>query len=265
MASSGGHWLKIAQGDIGAMVFVPKGKTVEQVLVGKKPAGSTWPNSLDEVTKVKGLGGSTGAQLVQDANGNLYVMKKGSNVDHIWSESAADKLYEGMGVDVPSHKMYGDTKLARYIEGQTLQQAQANDPATYNQAVKKLQEGFAADALLGNWDVVGLNKDNILIDKAGKVWRIDNGGALEFRAQGAKKGSAWGNTPGEIFTMRTKGTAASIFGSMSLSQIAQSIDSLKPGFLPTGKLQARWANLKQASELIKTGMPEQALQDYLGW
>jgi len=48
-----------------------------------------------------------------------------------------------------------------------------------------LQKDFAADALLSNWDVIGVTADNI-VGNDGKVYRVDNGGALEFRAQGLK-------------------------------------------------------------------------------
>lgn len=50
-----------------------------------------------------------------------------------------------------------------------------------------LAEGADVDAMLGNWDVIGMAADNILVDKDGKPWRIDNGGSLSFRAQGGKK------------------------------------------------------------------------------
>ena len=258
MASAGGHWVKIAQGDIGSMVFVPKGKTVEQVVIGRKPAGASFPAGPGDTQTVKGLGGSTGAKLVQDENGNLYVRKKGANPGHLVSEGWADDYYRSMGVDVPEHKMYGGqgspVKLARYVEGQTLAQAQQYDKPAYNKAVAKLQDNFAADALLGNWDVIGLAKDNILIGKDGKPWRIDNGGALAYRAMGSKKGSAWGTTPGEIFSMRVKGQAGSIFGKMSLKQVVSSIDRIKPAAIKAGKsktVTARYAKLREFSKIYK--------------
>jgi len=68
--------------------------------------------------------------------------------------------------------------------------------------VNKLKENFVADAILGNWDVVGLSKDNVMLGKDGKTYRIDNGGSLRYRAQGGLK-KDWGVTPTEIFTMRT--------------------------------------------------------------
>ena len=51
----------------------------------------------------------------------------------------------------------------------------------------KLAKYFVAHALLANWDVHGTVDDNIIIDQQNNPHFIDNGGALEYRAQGAKK------------------------------------------------------------------------------
>lgn len=230
MAASGGHWLKMAQGNSGKMVFVPKGQTPGQAITGRRPQGGGFPESLDEVQNVKSLGGSTGAMLVQDKAGNLYVKKKGNSAEHLLEEGAADSAYQAMGMDVPPHKIYmtpgGPVKLAKFVDGQTLDQAQANNPAAAAKAVLQLQKGFVADAVLGNWDVIGLGRDNIMIGKNGKVYRIDNGGSLRYRAQGGKKGSAWNDTPNEIFSMRSVGTAGQVFKRVTASDIASQAGSL---------------------------------------
>jgi hypothetical protein len=62
-----------------------------------------------------------------------------------------------------------------------------------------------ADALLGNWDVVGLSQDNVLWDGP-TPYRVDQGGTLEFRAQGGRK--EFGPVPQEVWTMSSpKGQA----------------------------------------------------------
>jgi hypothetical protein len=59
------------------------------------------------------------------------------------------------------------------------------------------------DALVGNWDVAGASLDNILVDKDGKLWRIDNGGSLSWRAMGSqKKGDEWNGYITDLWTMR---------------------------------------------------------------
>ena len=47
--------------------------------------------------------------------------------------------------------------------------------------------GFVLDCLLANWDVCGWLLDNLIVDKQGRVWRLDQGGCLIYRAKGALK------------------------------------------------------------------------------
>lgn len=58
--------------------------------------------------------------------------------------------------------------------------------------IKEIQDvvktNFVADCLLANWDVVGLEFDNLKYDPVKKkIWRIDTGSGLDFKAQGGKK------------------------------------------------------------------------------
>ena len=58
---------------------------------------------------------------------------------------------------------------------------------TQDQA-RSVLDGFVADVLVGNWDVVGLENDNILFQQgSNEPIRIDTGAAFLTRAQGAPK------------------------------------------------------------------------------
>lgn len=183
----------------------------------------TFPSDkeVEDLKTVQSLGGSTGAELVTDAKGNKWVRKYGGSsggnqAEHVLNEVNADNFYRAMGINVPEckirHTESGDpVKLAHYIEnGQQLSQwwSKASD-AQRDKMRKKLKEGLAADILTGNWDVIGLGADNILVDENGEPWRIDNGGALGFRAQGAKKSAEeWSEGfPDELWTMTGRGAA----------------------------------------------------------
>lgn len=189
--------------------------------------GDDWANSLTESGT---LGGSTGAKLVTDADGNKFVKKYGANEGHIKNEFLADEMYRSAGVAVPNSKMYKDAdgkpyKLSEFVEGETLGSMSAGSKK--DAAIKKIQEDFAIDATLGNWDVVGSGQDNILVDKDGTPWRIDNGGALAYRAQGEPKGSKWNHKNEEVNTMRNavgNSGAKSVFGSMTDAQVKASFD-----------------------------------------
>lgn len=191
---------------------------------------SPTPNPKD-LTIVKPLGGSTGAKLAKDAAGNQYVIKGGNSADHIRNESAADELYRAAGVNVPKQQVHdtpdGPQKVAEFIKGKTLQELKVSNPKQYEAAVKRLRKDFVVDALLGNRDVVGMNLDNIVVGKGGKVFRVDNGGSLTFRAQGKQKD--FGPDVDEINTLRdptVNPSAASVFGRLTDKEVSTQINAL---------------------------------------
>lgn len=146
----------------------------------------------EEYKFIKGLGGSTGAQLVQDKFGNKFVKKTGKDKSHIDIEYQALRLYHILGVKVPKiHKYDKDSGelYTHYI-----------DPAipilsSDNFTRKEISKDFGVDCLLANWDVVGLNYDNILHTPNG-FYRVDVGGSLTKRAQGGDKN--FGEVVGEF-------------------------------------------------------------------
>lgn len=92
---------------------------------------------------------------------------------------------------------------------------------------ERLAEGFAIDAWLGNWDVVGIASSNLGLDDRGDVVRLDLGGSLEFRARGDQKRLADDVT--EIETLRDAGInahAAAYFAGLSDAQVAHSVARL---------------------------------------
>ena len=154
------------------------------------------------------LGGSTGAVKMRDpASGKAFVDKKGASPGHITEEHIADDVYEAMGVAVPHQNLIevgGQvTKRAEMIEDATPlnQFVRTASPEELASVKAQIQQHFVLDALLSNWDVVGLVGDNILI-KDGVVYRVDNGGALRYRAMGAPKGGRFGEDVSELDTLR---------------------------------------------------------------
>lgn len=198
---------------------------------GSFPSGG---KGLRALKSLGGAGGSTGAQIMEDKDGNKFIMKTadGDKADHIKSEFAAEKAYEAAGVPVPKSQLYESpdtgqvTKLSAFIEGKTLDKLKGDE---HDAAVKQVQKHFAVDAALGNWDVVGLTKDNILVGKDGTAYRIDAGGALSFRASGKPKGSAWDEKGSEIDSMRTgtkNPSSVGVFGKMTKEEVTDSVEHM---------------------------------------
>jgi SPP1 gp7 family putative phage head morphogenesis protein len=159
-----------------------------------------------EVLPVK-LGGSTGAKLVEvTENGRKikYVMKGyNGNETQAKNEYLANRLYGLFKIDVPNSRLGivdGKTVVFNeYISG--LKEVGKLDAIEKALAFSKLEEGFIIDSWLANWDVAGLSLDNAAV-AAGKVYRIDNGGSLLYRAQGTLKGHKFGSTVFEIETLK---------------------------------------------------------------
>jgi hypothetical protein len=185
-----------------------------------------WPQDLGGFGYVKNLGGSTGAKLVEDASGRRYVMKRGADPGHLLEEAACDDAYRALGVAVPESRIYSDAegrpvKVARFVGGKTLAGLEAAGAA--GGAKEQLRRDFAADALLGNWDVTGLEHDNVIVgEDDGVAYRIDNGGSLRRRAMGAPKpSSAFGAAVTELHSMRNPNRqTGKVFGGLTDDEVA---------------------------------------------
>ena len=192
---------------------------------------------FENLEMVENLGGSTGAQLMKDKiSGLQYVVKAGKSAAHVTEEYNALQLYKSAGVKVPEGRLMtdaaGKTKLVmEYMPGRkTLKQVLDKGGKVAEKALADARANFVADAFFGNWDAVGATYDNMLVYPAnGKVYRIDLGGALRYRAQGALKNN-WGagNTIEELKSLRNPAinkTAAHVFGSLDSDEILKQAKS----------------------------------------
>lgn len=165
----------------------------------------------------------------------LYV-KTAKSPDHARQELLANRLYEMAGVPVPDVTIGEDgvtiaSKVVKPVhDSQELTQVVNSGDSDM---LHRIQEDMVVDAWLANWDVVGLAYDNMRVVD-GVPYRLDAGGALEYRAKGGAKGNKFGNTVGELDTLRDKSmnaTAAKVFGGMTVESQkrgAQRIAALSP-------------------------------------
>lgn len=189
------------------------------------------PVPADSFKKIGGQKGSNSGGTYEGVNGKKFYVKTAKSTQHASNEIAASALYRLAGVDVPQVlAAKGAPGLGSGL--QTMSElvpnaksdlgVKLNDPAY----LKKIQDSFAVDAWLANWDVAGLGFDNIVTDANGDPHRIDVGGALLFRAQGAPKGTAFGDEVPEIDTLRDpvkNPKSAKLFAGMTDAEIAQSV------------------------------------------
>ncbi len=177
----------------------------------------------------KYLGGSTKAYLMIDGNGDRYVTKRGASPDHLRSEAYAYDLYRAAGVPVPETRLEetpsGPVLISKFVEGRGLNYLEGK---SLSNALAQIQKHFVVDALLANWDVIGMGLNNIIVGKDGVPYRIDAGGSLAFRARGGAK--SFGPIVGEKDSLRVSPDAKQIFGSLTDKQVAQQIINI---FQPT--------------------------------
>jgi hypothetical protein len=152
-------------------------------------------------------------------------------------EYLAYRVYARFGVRVPEHRLVHDGRrvglATRKVEGPSLGSYLRSKGWDLEQVqrlrdVRDLHDGFFVDVLLANWDVIGLTGDNVIVGPHGLV-RIDPGGSLTFRAQGERKGEAFGDFPGELTTMRDPavGTAGRVFARMPAPCEARAAEVLR--------------------------------------
>lgn len=203
------HWISL---------FTEQGK-IEWVEVDSIISldGNNFPEEKPKYKVIKSLGGSTGALLVEDNYGNKFVKKKGKDKEHIRAEYMALKMYQYFGVKVPFVQEFDEEEGAIYTYYYDSMSPLGSNPIP-DYVRQSVSTGFAVDALLGNWDVVGMDYDNILVNPYnGLVVRVDVGGSLNKRAQGENK--EFGEEVTELDTLLNPDinpTAAKVFAGVNV-------------------------------------------------
>ena len=154
----------------------------------QKSVNELFPHDLKSLTPVINpktgnpvqLGGSTGAELVQDSRGREYVKKVGTGArkEHVAVEYFANQIYELLGFKAKKCELYDEGQNEKVLLSTYERGLKIPTTADY----KKMADGFMLDVLLANWDVY--RNDNCLVDAAGNIHRIDNGGVFSYKAQG---------------------------------------------------------------------------------
>lgn len=189
-------------------VQVPKTPlAADQAEAAAEAGGASAPKGIpdyDHVTLSGGTaaGGSTGAQIKTAEDGTKFLLKTyAGNEDRVATELLANSVYREMGAKVADAGTYttqdGKTALAYpLLDGK---------PHAIEEPSAEIGKHFMTDALVANYDFIGLTDDNILWDKDGKPFRVDQGGTFQFRAQGKPKD--YGDVPSEVWTMFEHGQA----------------------------------------------------------
>jgi SPP1 gp7 family putative phage head morphogenesis protein len=189
---------------------------------------------LSDLTQIGPQKGSNPGGLYQDiTTGTKWYIKQPDTPEQARNEVLTGKLYESAGIDVADMHWRDDGPDGMRIYSKIIDGLDKDAKALKAGEVSGAQEHFIVDAWLGNWDVVGLEYDNLLV-KQGRAIRIDTGAGLLYRAQGEPKGGAWNNLVGEIDSLRDpdlNAQAHSVFKHTTEDQMiagARKVLSVKP-------------------------------------
>ncbi len=148
--------------------------------------------------------GSMPGGLYEDDQGKRYYVKFYPDAAQARSEYAASRIYRLLGVDTPEIRLAemaapgGERRLAVISAWRDdLKRIGAEEMVRHPEEMAKI---FHASALVKNWDVVGLEYDNLLLGREGRLAIIDSGGSFRFRARGGAKN--FGAVPDEVKAFR---------------------------------------------------------------
>lgn len=228
--------------------LTPKGKKklAEELKELKKTAPPTAPEAQAAAIKVakpeanptldmakwkqtgKKPGGSVPGAIYTDEAGVEWIVKYTASEDVARNEVLTSKLYQLVGVQAPDVRLVVlDSRAGARagnlgVASRLIDDVKTVKTAAQMKKVDGVYDGFAADAWLADWDVVGLNFDNIVIGPTGKAIRIDVGSGLRYRAQGGAKGANFGEVVGELDSLRDPAInreAAAVFGKIPEAKI----------------------------------------------
>jgi hypothetical protein len=197
-------WSEIQPEDLGALAAPAEAVEAAGPKPGAKPRAPKAPKAPPVPRHQVILGEKTGS--AQGSNeGGFYTGTDGvrryvkfyADAGQAATEHLSNRLYRDLGLPAARSELFRlpDGRLAYSSEildnlgtlGSRLATVGAAERADL---ARRALDGFAADVLTANWDAAGLVVDNMIALGDGSIVRIDNGGALLYRAQGARKNAA---------------------------------------------------------------------------
>lgn len=178
----------------------------------------------------KFAGGSNGARWAKHKDGSRWLVKTyQGDENRVATELLSNAVYREMGARVPRAGMIRLNNGRKALAYETLPgEVRVGVFRRYGPS-PEVGRHYMVDALLANWDVAGLDDDNILWGPDGEPFRVDQGGTLEFRAMGERKD--FGPIPLEVLTMlRGQGGRAALVSLPEMKRQALEIsEHLTPG------------------------------------
>lgn len=197
---------------------------------GKFGEGGTKKNS--QWVKTSGaLGSNEGG--VYEFNGHKFYVKFPKNLDQGKTEVMTANILTAMGIanSRPEYQPING-KPAVVTAWKDLKKVDWSNPESVINNLGSIQrvqlaKMYYAAALTENWDTLGVDYSNIMMDSAGNLVQMDTGGSFEFRAQGKSKPYASDITPTLANLMNPTYPAGKVFSALKSKDPAAFTQALK--------------------------------------
>ena len=133
-------------------------------------------------------GSNPGGEHVDSETGDKYYVKHYKNPDQAKVEALTGHIYKHMGIHTLEPEMHGDSSIKSKWNPHVSTQSSKSYDSPNEKHANQLGKMYHAAVLTKNWDIVGLDHDNVVHNKkTDNLHAIDHGGAFHFRAQGGHK------------------------------------------------------------------------------
>lgn len=133
-------------------------------------------------------GSNPGGIHTDTETGEKHYIKHYKNPDQAKVEALTGKIYQHMGIHTLNPELHGQSSVSTKWNSdvKTMPPSKLENPSEKH--AKQIGKMYHAAILTKNWDIVGLEHDNIVHNHdTGNLHAIDHGGAFHFRAQGGAK------------------------------------------------------------------------------
>ena len=218
----------------------PKTSETEKPAEKKMPTGE----ELAKMRNIPGPLGSNGGQWKESEDGRKFLMKEMDDPVKAMNEVAAGEVYRIAGVPFPNTSI-AELNGKTYVVSEKIEGLTPRSPSwweSHPEVQAQAARDFGIDALLSHWDVHGASGDNTLVDANGRPIRIEAGGAMAFRAQGAPKPDFY---PGGLWvepqSMRGSEQGVKMYGKIDNAQVADSLE--RAAKIDLSEVQKKWDDL----------------------
>jgi hypothetical protein len=148
--------------------------------------------------------GSNRGGVHYDENGDKHYVKFYHNPQQARTEVAAARVHEMLGVNTNKPflvRKNGEVGVASKWNYDLERKSPSHFDTLDHEQAKHIARIHHAGVLTKNWDAVGLEHDNITFHKkTGEPYSVDQGGTMNFRAQGGPKD--YGDDVSEVHSFR---------------------------------------------------------------